>query len=431
MPQLRPFAAVRYHAPGGDVSSRIAPPYDVLDEGPKQKLLKADPHNIVAIDLPVTPPKTLGPDSAYDAAGDLYRRWLADGVLKRDAQPAIYAYEQVYNVAEQRFARRGFFATLAVEEFNRPGGGIFRHEMTIKGGTDDRLKLMLATDAQLSPVFAVYQDPRKEVAALLEPHFQGEPAFRGVTPHDNVEHRCWIVTDPQAINGLAEAFRGRDVFIADGHHRYTTALNYSKTNPGKRTADACLFVLVAAEDPGLIILPTHRVMCGVKDFSITKLQEVLEADGRFTLRKSHHGADGTPHMVQDLATEGHHAVGLYDPSTGRTWVLSSRGDDPLAATMPERPRAWRTLDVAVFHQGFVDTILRPHFGGDAITYKYPHELTEFIRLCHETPDRLGAIMQATPLQAVCDVARANDVMPPKSTFFFPKLATGMVINPLT
>lgn len=437
MPQLRPFAAVRYATPapgssgGGDLSSKIAPPYDVLDEGPKQRLLATDPHNIVAIDLPVTPPKTLGPDEAYDAAGQMYRRWLSEGVLKQDGRPAIYAYEQVYTVGEQRIARRGFFATLGVEEFNRPGGGIFRHEMTIKGGTDDRLKLMLATDAQLSPVFAIYEDPRKEVAGLLDPHFAGEPDFRGVTPHDKVEHRCWIVTDPQVIDRLAAAFRGRDVFIADGHHRYTTALNYSKANAGKPNASGCLFVLVAAEDPGLIILPTHRVMCGVKDFSMEKLIEVVKADGRFELRKTHHGADGTPHMQQDLPNAGHHAVGLYDPSTGRTWALTSRTDDPLAAAMPDKAKAWRTLDVAVFHNGFVDQVLRPHFGGDAITYKYPHELTEFIRLCHESPGRLGAVMQATPLHGVCDVARANEVMPPKSTFFYPKLATGMVINPLT
>jgi uncharacterized protein (DUF1015 family) len=431
MPKLRPFAAIRYQAAAGaDISVRIAPPYDVLDEGPKRDLLKRDPHNVVAIDLPVTPPKTLGPDAAYEAAGDLYRQWIGQGVLKRDAQPAVYAYEQVYTVGDRQFARRGLFACLDVEEFNRPGGGIFRHEMTIKGGTDDRLKLMLATAAQLSPVFGIYQDPDRAIAPLLDAVYQRSPDFHGTTPHDHVEHRCWIVTDKAVIDRLAAAFLDRDVFIADGHHRYTTALNYAKAHPSEAAARGCLFVLVAAEDPGLIILPTHRVLCGLVDFSMSKLVEAVKADGRFTLRPTHHGADGMPHMGSDLPTAGHHAVGLYDPSTGRTWALTSTTDDPLAGSRGDKPRAWRMLDVAVFHDGFVDGILRPSFGGAAITYKYPHELTEFVRLSHEQAGRLGAVMQATPLSAVCDVARADEVMPPKSTFFFPKLATGLVINGL-
>ncbi|MBI1374024.1 MAG: DUF1015 family protein [Phycisphaera sp.] len=433
MPELQPIRAIRFPTDSAnhDISSRIAPPYDVLDEGPKRKLLDVDAHNIVAIDLPVTPPKTVGPDAAYADAGELYRAWREQNVLVQDERPAVYAYEQVYNVGDESYARRGMFAALTVEQFGRPGGGIHRHEKTIKAGTDDRFKLMTATAAQLSPIFGVYDDKGNAVAAVLNKHFDArEPDFHGVTANDRVDHRVWIVDDPADVDAVRAAMATADVFIADGHHRYTTALNYHEAHPESAAAAGCLFVLVPIDDPGLLVLPTHRVLCGVSGFDIAKLIEIIKADGRFTIQLTDHGADGTPQMGDDLPRYGHHAFGVYNPTTGKTYAVSTPAEDPLADLMPERPAVWRTLDVAVFHHLFVDELLRPNFGGDAITYKYPHELSELVRLSHDEPDRVGVIMQATPLRSVCEVSLAGDVMPPKSTFFFPKLATGLVINPL-
>ena len=430
MPQAHPIRALRYAAPGGDVSRFIAPPYDVLDESSKQALLAAEKHNIVAIDLPVTPPKTLGPDAAYDKAGATLRQWVSEQVLKRDAAPALFAYEQAYRSGGQTVRRRGLFTGLKVEEFGRKGGGIHRHEHTIRGGTDDRLKLMQATHAQLSPVFGVFPDPRKQLSEILSETYAHPADFHGITSNDRVEHRCWAVTNPALINALQHLLKNSDVFISDGHHRYTTALNYAKEHPTNEAAQYFLFVLIPSEDPGLVILPTHRVVKGMTGFSMTRLVEILKADGRFKLESTHHAADGLPHMVDDLKTKGHHAIGLYSPESGRTWAVSTVSDDPLAEIFPEKARAWRQLDVAVFHNLFIDRVLKPNFGGDAITTTYPHELTELVRQCHEDKSRLGCILQATPLQSVIDVSLAGEVMPPKSTFFYPKLATGLVISPL-
>lgn len=428
MPELNPFAAVRYARPSGDLSTLIAPPYDVLDEGPKRQMLAADPHNIVDIDLPVTPPKTLGPDEAYDRAGRTFRQWLSEGVLVRDAQPAVFAYEQRYELNGKPVARRGLFATLQVEEFNRPGGGIFRHEHTIKGGTDDRLKLMQATAAQLSPVFAVYDDGDQRVAAALAPWYTRKPDVRGTTASDGVEHLLWTITDAQAIATLRATMKVKDVFIADGHHRYTTALNYHKANPGNPLTAGCLFVLVPLQDPGLVVLPTHRVLCGLNGFSIDALKELLQADGRFNLKTTEGNME---QLAAGLPSAGHHAVGLLDPATNLLYTVGTKMEDPLADVLPQQPKVWRTLDVAVFHELLVDRFLRPRFGGTQITYKYPHQLSELKRLTSESPGRLGVVMQPTPLPSVCDVAGAGGVMPPKSTFFYPKLATGLVINPLS
>lgn len=431
MPKLYPIRAIRY--PGRDLSTKIAPPYDVLDEGPKRELLDRDPSNIVAIDLPVTPPKTVGPDEAYEQAGATFRRWLAQGVLMSGAEPAVFAYEQVFEANGEPVRRRGFFANLGVEEFNRPGGGIFRHEHTIQGGTDDRLKLMRATAAQLSPVFGIYEDLQKSVRAFIEPNLGREPDAIGKTDNDGVEHRLWTIRDPAVIEGLQQAFTAIDVFIADGHHRYTTALNYSREHSGTPEAGTCLFALVAAEDPGLNVLPTHRVLYGLEGYTFDKLRQVIEADGRFefshlpSFRLDPH--DG-PRLIEQMREGRRFSVGLYDPANEAAYLLTARNDDPLEDILPDQPMVWRQLDVAILHELLIDRILRTHFGGASIAYKYYGLFHDFIGGCSGPGDRVGIIMRPTPLQSVLEVSRAGGVMPPKSTFFFPKLATGLIINPL-
>ncbi len=445
MPTLMPFDVVRYgngnsggnsgggsggssggssggNSGGGDISTKIAPPYDVLDAGPKAALLERDAQNVVAIDLPVTPPKTVGPDAAYAAAGDLYRRWLAEGVLTRDRRPGLVAYEQVYQIDGKPVRRRGLFAGLGVEPFNRDGGGVFRHEMTIAGGIGDRSKLMEATQAQLSPVFGIFPDPQKRVEGMLTDQFDSRPPdFHGRTDHDGVEHRCWRIQDVQTLSGLRAFFEGTDVFIADGHHRYTTALEFSRRHPELPGAAGCLFVLVAAEDPGLVVLPTHRVVCGLEGFTLSELKAVTEGDPRLQW--------GPALGERDLQDGAGPRFGLFDPVSGETVGLDTT-DDPLAADLSERPAVWRSLDVAILHEFIIERILRPHFGGDAVTFKYTADRREMEQLAMSEPGRLGVVMRGTPLESVMAVSRAHEVMPPKSTFFYPKLATGLVIRPL-
>ena len=430
MPEFQPIRVIRFHTDNGDVSSRIAPPYDVLDEGPKQRLLAADPHNIVAIDLPVTPPKTVGPDEAYDMSGRTLEQWLASDVMVREPAPAVVAYEQVYGVAGQTLRRRGIFAALKAEQFNRKGGGIHRHELTIKGGVDDRTKLMRATRAQLSPVFGIFSDPRAEVVASLAQHFDGrEPDFFGTTPHDQVEHRCWLVTDADTIARLERFFAPTDVFIADGHHRYTTALDYAREHPDNSAAANCLFVLVASEDPGMIVLPTHRIICGLQGFTLASLESLVEEHPRMHIAPAEEGADQLDALAARLPEVGPHAMGLYDPATGRCCTLTYT-DDPLAEVTPDKPTVWRELDVAILHELLIDRVLKPSFGGESVTFTYTPEAVEVRRQAEMEGGRLGVLVQPTPLASVMGVSLADEVMPPKSTFFYPKLATGLVVNPL-
>lgn len=445
MPSLFPFNAVRYAPPeSGDVSGKIAPPYDVLDAGPKAALLACDAQNIVAVDLPVTPPKTVGPDAAYTAAGELYRQWLKDGVLVREGEPCVVVYEQEYGPAEggPRIKRRGLFANLGVEGFNRPGGGIFRHEMTIAGGIGDRTKLMEATSAQLSPIFGMYADPQKQAVALIDEACESRDAdYHGKTDNDGVNHRCWIVREPGQLNALEYFFRGTDVFIADGHHRYTTALQFSQDHPELPGAGRCLFVLVAAEDPGMVVLPTHRVVCGMQGLAFDELLSAIEADGRFAVRRN--DFEGV-----DLSTA---RCRLFNPAApayrygvwlrGEAWDrLSVEAGKTAQVELPAGPRA--RLDVSVVHDWLIDQVIRPRFGGggdtggggDSVTFKYTPDLGEMQKLAGEgspmDDGRVGIEMNATPLADVMAVSLAGEVMPAKSTYFFPKLATGLVVNPL-
>jgi uncharacterized protein (DUF1015 family) len=427
MPELHPIRAIRFagDTPGLDLTTRIAPPYDVLDEDPKQALLGRDAHNIVAIDLPVTPPKTVGPDAAYREAGDTFGRWLDEGVLTEVDHPAVFAYEQIYTVDGRACRRRELIANVTAEPFGRPDGGIHQHEHTIRGGVDDRTKLMNATGVQLSPVFGMFHDPDQRVTGALKPWFDREPDFFGLTAHDHVEHRCWVVDDAKTLSGLGEFFSRTDVFIADGHHRYNTALKYAQAHPDRAEAQRCLMVLVAIEDPGMIVLPTHRAITGLTSFSIDEMTE-RAAECGLGVKAVDLDLEA---VAEQLPQAGHHAMGLFDPKTGKRFVLTSESSDPLAAVEPNRAGVWRKLDVAVLHNLLIDRVLRPNFGGGEIGFDYTADLDELQTMCKAT-GALGVIMQPTPVESVCAVSRAGEVMPPKSTFFFPKLATGLVINPL-
>lgn len=430
MAQVLPIAAVTFSEAqqGGDISRWIAPPYDVLDEGPKRALLATEPRNIVAIDLPVTPPKTVGPDAAYEAAGATYRQWLEQGVLVRQKQPAVFVYQQSYTHRGRSYARRGVIANVKVQEFaerkassGAQSGGIFRHEKTFAGGTEDRLKLMRATRAQLSPIFGIYDDPRPE-AVLQKIVSSGPATFRGRTAGDGVLHEVWRVPPGPTLFNLLEVLSGVDLFIADGHHRYTTAINYRREQP---KALACMFVLVSMRDPGMIVLPTHRVLGGLKDFSIPKLTERSQGVLRVT------PFQGSLEQIEAaLPGAGPHAMGLVTRQ-GLALAATAR-TDPLASSHAEHAQPWRELDVAIVQHLLVEQLLEPGFcaAGAKVSWKFPHELSELERLVHSGAYELGVVVQPTPLDSVRAVSEAGELMPQKSTFFYPKLATGLVINPL-
>lgn len=441
MPKIEPISAVMYAATRdrqADLSKLVAPPYDVLDETGKAALLARDERNIVAIDLPHLPPKTVGPPETYARAAEVYRKWLADGTLTRRTSPALFVYTQTYTVAGTTHCRKGLIANLPVQSFGPAAdgtGGIFPHEQTFSGPKEDRLRLMRATQCQLSPIFGLYSDAESQVGDRLAAVMDAGPADFVANTDDGTRHEVWIVDAASSLSSFVEALAGRDVFIADGHHRYTTALNYREElrasgNPVPQSAQRCMFVLIAIEDPGMIVLPTHRLLGGMADFSFARFASAAAGQ----LKIDRFGGDLAA-LEAVLPDHGPHAIGLYDATAAggdQLWLATTVDADPLAPAFPEATKAWRNLDVAIAQHLIVEQICEPTFcpDGGKVAWQFPHTLDELVQGGRQGKGQLGLVMQPTPLEAIGQVSEAGELMPQKSTFFYPKLATGLVLNPL-
>ncbi|MEI8196238.1 MAG: DUF1015 domain-containing protein [Phycisphaerae bacterium] len=457
MAVISPLAAIRY--PQSQQSALVAPPYDVLTEKDKAHLLARNGHNVVAIDLPHLPPSQAGPDAAYAAAAHTLATWLEAGILMRDTKPALYAYQQTYTYAGVTYHRRGMFTRVRLEEFSTGQaaaggggtGGIHPHEQTFSGPKEDRLKLMRATKANLSPVFGLYDDPENDVTDLLFEAVGSTPALAtaelpSMDGLSAVRSEIWAVTDHAVIQDITLMMADKDLYIADGHHRYTTCLNYRKELSEQRgvplehndPANFALFVLIAMQDPGLIIMPTHRVVAavGMESFYLERFVELAKKTCKIMETKLN--GDSLAKLEKELPSFGPHAMGVYDPIGDQVIVIVPRDADPLAAfsddpALAGKSASWRALDVAILQHLVFDRIVAPGFlaAGAKMSWAYPHEAHEVGKLCRGGQYRVGFILQPTPLTAVRDLCNAGELMPQKSTFFYPKLATGLVINPLT
>ena len=415
MAEVRPFEAIRYdYAPlGGDLSTRIAPPYDVLDENDKGALLAESDRNIVAIDLPHIPPKSLGPPEAYDRSAATLRAWLGDGTLVREARPALYVYHQVFEHRGRKYTRRKFIARLRLMPFSE--GVVLPHEETFGGPKEDRLALMKATACNLSPVFGLYADPEDAVGRACERTVAGPPDVHATL--EGVENRVWIVTDPAIIGRVAAVLADRRVFIADGHHRYGTALNYrdhlARQTGGaldpEHPANFVMMVLASMDDPGSLILPYYRALVG-GDLTLEALTAAW--------------SDGAAPCAEPEAD-----VVLYEGRSGRTQPLKYTRRQVLDDLAPNKSEAWRALDYAYLHRYLIDELLAGKVGaGYSIQYAKSREQTESIA---REQNGIGLLVRATPMAHLRAVSEAGDLMPQKSTYFYPKLATGLTISPLS
>lgn len=447
MPAVHPFRAIQYRNGAGDVSDLVAPPYDVLDAAAKEALLARNHANIVGIDLPCVPASRLGPAEAYESAAHNLQNLLATGTLTRREAPAIFAYRQTFSIGGKAHRRTGIACTLDTVPFGpRDGGGVLPHEQTFGGPKQDRLALMNATRCQLSPIFGLYPDREGRGAAIARRITESRDPDLTADLGDGVTHAVWRVEDGATIADFDAAMRGEDVFIADGHHRYNTALNYLRDHEASgglaqdHPARRCMFVLVSMDDPGLVIGPTHRVLGGMEGYSIDAFQDA--AAGVLHIEP----IDNDPRKFESQVTrladrERTGVVGLYDYATGLCFAAWAAVDDPLEDRFPDKPAAWRSLDVALVQHVIVEEICEPALnGGKPVRWAFPHTVEEMLAIGRgdmtgSSVDgggkaQLAVLLRPTPLEAVRDVSRAGELMPQKSTFFAPKLATGLFVYPV-
>jgi uncharacterized protein (DUF1015 family) len=436
VPQIRPFRALRY-APEAvaDIGDVVAPPYDVIGPDEHARLLARHPNNVVRLDLPTSEPGE-EPDERYRRAARTLAAWRSDGTLHKDPRSAIYVYEQAYRVPDSDVERtqRGFFGRLRLEAFS-PEAGVLRHERTLEGPREDRYRLLRATGVNTSPVVALYDDPSGTSSAILATLSSGEPAA-DVRDDDGVRHRLWIVEADGPLGDRVAALVGAagagPVTIADGHHRYETALRYRDERRMSRSCeedpafDYLLALMLEATAEPLTILPTHRVVRDLGPAGIAGLRDGLgdlfgvRTASRAELVREFEGA---------LSPGGAGRIGLWTRDGGS--ILTARRErfaDDAAEVSPAVAEldAW-LLGVALERAAGLDGVAVE--GGGRISYT--KSVADALSLVDAGTDGADAafLLDPTPVESVAAVARSGEVMPQKSTYFYPKALTGLVINP--
>src|SRR3954471_5839476 len=423
MAEVQPLRTLRYDLRAvGSLEAVAAPPYDVIDDALRAELAGRSPFNVVEIDLP-----------RGDNGGDPYlhpqttmEAWQQQGILVREREPALWVLTQDYTGPDgNSYTRHGFFARVRVEDYGP--GKIRPHERTQPGPKEDRLRLTRATRANLSPIFSLFPDPGNEAWSALEPVTAEEP-FDTVTDADGTVNRLWRVAEPGTIERVQAALADRELLIADGHHRYETARVYAREIGGEGEHSYVLMFLCALEDPGLTIFPTHRLF---KHGTLTPdRQEALAGvlRGAFDIEEIAADALEPP----PAAPGGPVQFGYIDSHFKRAFRLTLQDQAKADEALAGHSDAYRRLDTAVLEAlvlkgalGMTEDDVANNRGLD-----YSKSSADAREAVESGRADAAFFMRATPVGQVQEVAEAGESMPPKSTYFFPKVPTGLVFNPL-
>jgi uncharacterized protein (DUF1015 family) len=431
MPDVHPFRAVRYDiARVGTLSDVVAPPYDVIDTALQNKLYEASPHNVIRLELNRDEPGDSGPVDRYIKAARTLKEWLREKVLRQDDHPAIYVYDQTFLVDGKEHTRKGFMARVRLEPIGQ--GKIYPHEQTLAGPKADRLALYHATGFNLSPVFGLYPDAALEVQRTIEAGLRDRTPLVA-TDHLGVENRLWILTDQEAHTAVSGLMAAKPVFIADGHHRYETALKYRDevVRSGNYSghddpSNFCLMMLVGMSDPGLLILPTHRLVSGYPGLTAAELSKRLEP--QFEVRNVGKGETAC-RTAWNLIDEGgdQDLLGFGTVADGEWIVARLRSDTAMDRLAPEHSSDWRNLGVSVLHVLVLGELLADK--GTA-SCRYVHSIAEVIDDAAARNCDLACLVPPAQMNHVESIASNLETMPPKSTYFYPKVLTGLVLNPI-
>jgi uncharacterized protein (DUF1015 family) len=434
MADVRPLHALHYDlSVVGTLGDVVAPPYDVIDAAQRAALITRSPFNVVAVDLPRAP--TAGKGGAdgqesdgseradpYRAAGELFESWQLQGAVVRDSEPAVWAHTQRYtgpDGVEQ--TRRGFFCRVRIEEYGP--GRVRPHERTHPGPKEDRLRLTRATRANMSPIFSLYSDPSGAAWEALEPATAQAP-WGEATDAQGTVHRLWRVADERVIAAVQGAAHDSELLIADGHHRYETARAYAEEVGGEGDHRYVLMCLVALEDPGLTVFPTHRLVRGLDPAR----REALAA----ALRRDFEIAEVAEGELAPAPGAGPLQLGYIDSDAKRPLRLTLKDQAIADAALPRYSQAYRRLDTGVLEALLLKGALG--LSDEDIShlrdFRYARDAREALELVRGGEYDVAFLLRPTPVAQVRDVAGAGENMPPKSTFFFPKLLTGLLFNPL-
>jgi uncharacterized protein (DUF1015 family) len=417
MAEVRPLRALHYNLGAvGSLGAVLAPPYDVIDAELRRELLARSPFNAIELDLPEAP----GGGDPYEHAAETLEAWTLEGVLTADREPAVWALTQDYTAPDcTKCTRHGLLARVRVTEY---GPGLIRpHERTQPGPREDRLRLTEATRHNLSPIFALHPgDAWRHVESALQADPWGE-----ATEANGTVNRVWRIADPEVHDAIASALADSELLIADGHHRYETARAYAEAIGGDGAHRFTLMCLVSLEDPGLTVFPTHRLLSGLD----SPRQEALDAGLRelFEVEKV---------PVEQLDPAGEDGIGVFgyvDSNLRHGLRLRLRDRGPLDRSLDGHPKSYRQLDAVILEALVLEGILG--MTEEDIAAKrgigYTNSADHARAAIESSEADCAFVLRPTPVQQVREVAASGETMPPKSTYFFPKVPTGIVFNPLS
>jgi uncharacterized protein (DUF1015 family) len=408
MATVKGFRGIRYN-PGkvGDLSNVLAPPYDVINSTEQDELYKKDPHNVIRLIL-----SKGDDDSKYEEAASTFRSWIESDILTNDDAPSIYPYYQEFEEKGQKLTRKGFLAAVKIEDFNTKK--ILPHERTFPKHKRDRLKLNTACKANMSPVFSVYSDPEIVIEKLLDEKLTGDPIF-DVTNEDGVRNRLWRISDPDTIQIVTDHLQDKSLLIADGHHRYETAIEYRNIQreanggeSGDKPYEYVMMFLSNAEDEGLIINPTHRAVKSLGGMDLETLFNKLGEE--FNVEKMP--------FNEGLTNIGHEEFTILTKDTEHVYRVSLKNNDIDA---PNK------MAVTLLHHNVFNKIIDE----DSAGILYTKFLDEAVDLVQNGDYELAFILPELRASDIFDVVLTGDRMPQKTTYFYPKILSGLVFNPLS
>jgi len=435
--EIKPFKAFRFNpAIVGDTGSCIAPPYDVISTSLQQKLYEQNEYNIVRIIKGSTSPSDNSGSNQYTRAAEYLKGWTEKGALKQDSAETIYACVQDFDIAGEKFQRFGFIALAKLEEFGPPGH-IRPHEKTLDKPRVDRLNLRRATAADFGLVFMIYEDKEKTADKIIEKVASQQPL---VDFHDeqDVRHRLFAITAQEDLNAIAKTMSDKNCIIADGHHRYETALTYSKET-GNSAAAYQMVALANTCNEGLVILATHRLVDNLENFSLEKLLNGLKEN--FAITQHPFESDDTKDQAkQKMLTQmkAEHDKGTFGIYGGQNafYVAVLKDKKVMNSINPNASAAWNQLDVSILHKIILEKLLgideeRLASGSNVEYVKDTNNaIDESIALVDKGQKQAALFMNPVKMEQLKTVTDSGEKMPQKSTYFFPKMYSGMVINKL-
>lgn len=433
MADIRAFRAFRYDLGRvGALSDVIAPPYDVIDPALQDALYQRSPHNVIRLILNKEEAGDNETSNRYTRAAGFLRDWQSEDVIVQDSARSLYAYYQDFEAEGKRYTRRGFLARVRLEPFGK--GRIYPHEETLAGPKADRLRLFHATGMNLSPVFGLYPDAQDEVMTHLDGLTQRSLPLEA-TDHLGVVSRLWPITDQHAVSAITGLLSARPVFIADGHHRYETGLRYleerraaGEVRDDEAPPNFILMMLVSMSDPGLVILPTHRLVSGLGELRSDRLAMLLNRYFHVErIGEGEKGARDTWELIE--ADGGQELLGFGCVADGVWQTARFRTPEVMSRLAPQHSPTWRGLAVSVLHVLVLDHLLAEALSARP-QCRYVHLMREVNDAVNARDCQLAVLVPPARMQHVEQIAGNLEKMPPKSTYFYPKLLSGLVFNSL-